>query len=351
MIGPRISGEPRSVALAKSRGCVLRGSRGVPTDDRASREIGLQPATAAIWVASLSRVLVARVIQLAFLIAATMGTAILSNAIQAEDDAGQLSFNRDIRPILSENCMICHGPDPATREADLRLDNERSAHDYVLIPGEPEESELFRRITTDDKDELMPPVDSGRSLSQQEIELLRRWIEQGGQYQQHWSFITPVDLPLPNVPAQSRVANEIDAFVFSRLASEDLEPSDLASKPTLLRRVSLDLTGLPPTLDELEDFMADESPQAYEKIVDRLLASSRYGEHMTRYWLDAARYADPMASLSILNGRCGDGATGSSQPSITTCLSISSRLNNSLATCFPTQHWSNRLPAASIATT
>lgn len=278
--------------LGKTFVRLFRDPRGVRRTDQAIRSVGFQPGCPTAQTGRLTCVVDLRVIHWAFLISATVATAIHSSSTQAQDTTGRLSFNRDIRPILSDNCMFCHGPDPATREADLRLDDEQAAHDYVLVPGEPDESELFRRITSKDINERMPPVDSGRSLSEQQIELLRRWIEQGGHYQQHWSFIAPVRPLPPMVPVQDRVSNEIDTFVLSRLATEDLEPSNPANKPTLLRRVSLDLTGLPPTLDELDEFLADESDQAYERVVDRLLASPRYGEHMARYWLDAARYAD-----------------------------------------------------------
>jgi len=219
-------------------------------------------------------------------------TLLLSTTLFADDSHSTVSFNRDVRPILSENCMFCHGPDEATREAGLRLDDEQMTHGKVLLPGQPDKSELFRRITSDDKDEVMPPRDSGRQLTQADIDVLRRWIKQGGLYEKHWSFIAPVRSELPEVSVSNHIENAIDAFVLSRLEAKQLKPSKRANKQTLLRRVTLDLTGLPPTLDELETFLADDSDDAYERVVDRLLNSPRYGEHMARYWLDAARYAD-----------------------------------------------------------
>ena len=229
--------------------------------------------------------------------AALLLVILLPTALLADDTAGAVSFNRDVRPILSDKCLNCHGPDSATREAELRLDDEqgvrKSRGDYhILVPGQPQQSELFRRIISSDEDEVMPPHDSGRTLSADEIELLRKWIEQGGKYQRHWSFISPVRAVAPDVTDHGRVINDIDAFVLSRLQRERLKPSVPADRPTLLRRVSLDLTGLPPTLTELEEFLNDSSEDAYERVVDRLLQSPQFGEQMTRHWLDAARYAD-----------------------------------------------------------
>ncbi len=212
--------------------------------------------------------------------------------------AAPISFNRDIRPILSNNCYQCHGPDSAARKAKLRLDREADSRAelkggaHAIVPGELAESELIYRITTDDADEKMPPADSHRHLTPKQVELLKQWVKEGGKYEGHWAFIPPTAAPLPKVKLKTWPRIGIDHFILARLEAEGLKPSPEANKATLLRRVSFDLTGLPPTLAELDTFLADKSPKAFEKVVDRLLASPRYGEHMARYWLDAARYAD-----------------------------------------------------------
>ena len=208
-----------------------------------------------------------------------------------------VEFNRDIRPILSEKCLHCHGPDPATREADLRLDDpadvRKPRDDYSIIDlKQPAESELLKRLLTTDADLKMPPADSGKEISPQEIALIQRWVAQGAEYQQHWSFLPPRRPELPAVNNQNWSKAPLDRFVLSRLEGAGLKPSPRADKATLCRRLSFDLTGLPPTLAELDVFLNDSSPDAYEKLIDRLLASPRYGEHRARYWLDAARYAD-----------------------------------------------------------
>ncbi len=220
---------------------------------------------------------------------------------QAEPKKGKptkrIEFNRDIRPILSEKCLHCHGPDPATREAELRLDDQRDVlkrrDDYHIIDlKQPGQSELLKRILTTDSADKMPPEDSGKELSRQEMDLIERWIEQGAPYQKHWSFITPRRSELPTVKNKSWSKSPLDHFILARLEQEKLSPAPQAEKTTLCRRLFLDLTGLPPTLKELDLFLKDESPKAIEKLVDRLLNPPHYGEHMARYWLDAARYAD-----------------------------------------------------------
>lgn len=209
----------------------------------------------------------------------------------------RLSFNRDIRPILSDACFQCHGPDAKQRKGDLRLDNEsqvfekRDGH-HGLVPGDPAKSELFRRLTATDDGERMPPSSSGKKLSPQQIETIRRWIVQGARWESHWALITPVRPKLPSVKQHDWPRNAIDHFVLARLEKEGLKPSSAAPRATLLRRVSLDLTGVPPSVDEIESFLSDNSPDAYQKVVDRLLASPRFGERFARPWLDAARYAD-----------------------------------------------------------
>ncbi|WP_184677070.1 DUF1553 domain-containing protein [Algisphaera agarilytica] len=210
---------------------------------------------------------------------------------------GQVRFNRDIRPLISDNCFHCHGPDSGTREAGLRLDtHEDLLRDlggrFAVVPGKPEQSELYKRIIATDADEIMPPPKSHKHLNAEQIDLFRRWIEEGAQWEDHWSF-EPVEQPLlPDVSRPEWVENPIDAFILSRLDSEGLSPNDHVDRYTLVRRVSFDLRGLPPTPEEIAAFVGDESEDAYEKMVDRFLASPKYGEHRARYWLDAARYAD-----------------------------------------------------------
>ena len=215
----------------------------------------------------------------------------------ANDDSVQ--FNRDIRSILSDNCFQCHGPDASQRKAGLRLDTEKGAFqnkDGVrpFVSGRPDESEVYRRITTDDPDSVMPPAESGRILTGSEKTLIRRWIKQGAQWQKHWAFIKPehVALPLDQAHDLGQPLNAIDYFILAKLHTEELAPSPEAAKHTLIRRASLDLTGLPPTSNEMKAYVNDTRPRAYEQMIDRLLASPRYGEHMAQSWLDAARYAD-----------------------------------------------------------
>jgi len=214
------------------------------------------------------------------------------------EDAQPVDFGRDIRPILSDTCFTCHGPDENARDSALRLDTKEGAFADLggyraIVPGDAEASELLFRITTDDASLRMPPPEAGRTLSDEQIGLLRRWIEQGAPWQEHWSFIPPKPPERPALKRHNRWAgNPIDRFIAARLEAENLSPSPEAGKETLIRRVTFDLTGLPPTLEEVEAFLADDSPQAYERLVDRLLSSPRYGEHMAARWLDAARYSD-----------------------------------------------------------
>ncbi len=223
---------------------------------------------------------------------------VASAAASAQAAEAPVDYNRDIRPILSDRCYNCHGPDEQTREAGLRLDLPETAYaeadsgSHAIVPGKPEESELLARVTSSDSYMRMPPEDSGvEPLSAEQIELLRRWIADGAEFRPHWSFVPPTR-PTPPETKSAWGGNEIDAFVLARLEEAGLVPSPEADKATLLRRVTYDLTGLPPTLAEIEAFLADDSADAYEKVVDRLLASPHYGEHMARDWLDAARYGD-----------------------------------------------------------
>ena len=205
----------------------------------------------------------------------------------------RLTFNRDIRPIFSNACFACHGFDAKERKANLRLDTAEGARADLggyaaIVAGDPGKSEVWLRILSEDEDEVMPPPEHHKPLTSTEKETIRRWIEQGAEYQQHWSFVAPekADLPLPGV------ANPIDYFLQHRIQKEGWSVAGEASKETLIRRVTLDLTGLPPTPAEIETFLSDSSPRAYETLVDGLLSRVTYGEHMARYWLDLARYAD-----------------------------------------------------------
>ena len=224
-----------------------------------------------------------------------LAASILGNAATP----GTVDFNRDIQPILSENCYHCHGPDGHARKADLRLDRKEGTYGKnedgraIVAPGKPDDSELISRIFSTDKDEVMPSPKSNRKLTEAQKVLLKKWVEQGAPWAEHWAFIAPKksEVPKPDA-ALGTVRNVIDAFVLDRLAPEKLRQAPEADKARLLRRVTLDLTGLPPTPQELDAFLADASPDAYEKAVDRLLTSPRYGERMVWEWLDAARYAD-----------------------------------------------------------
>jgi len=211
-----------------------------------------------------------------------------SSAIAADG----IGFNRDIRPILAKNCFACHGQDAGSREADLRLDDRTTAIESGAIePGKIAQSELIARIESTDSDTIMPPPDSGHKLTAEEIKLLSAWIAQGARYEKHWSFEPPVKVKPPTTVADWS-SLPIDRFILNRLEAAGLTPNDEAERLQLLRRLSLSLTGLPPTIEEAEAFLADQSPQAYENVVDRLLASDAYGEHWARLWLDLARYAD-----------------------------------------------------------
>ncbi|MGH7135777.1 MAG: DUF1549 domain-containing protein, partial [Pirellulales bacterium] len=213
------------------------------------------------------------------------------------DVSAQVRFNRDIRPIMSDTCFKCHGP--ATRKAGLRLDLREEAIKPAesgatpIVPGKPDQSEAVRRVFAADEDEVMPPPEAHKALTAEQKETFKRWVEQGAVYEKHWSFQPPVKPPVPRIDDPvSGVRNPIDAFIAERLRREGLTLSPEADRETLARRVSFALSGLPPTLDELDRFLADTSPDAYETMVDRYLASPRFGEELARHWLDLARYAD-----------------------------------------------------------
>lgn len=204
-----------------------------------------------------------------------------------------VDFNRDIRPILAENCFFCHGQDGTKRKAGLRLDQRTSAIEAdAIVPKDPAASELMKRIRSSDPKTLMPPAKSNRRLTDEQKDLLEQWIREGAPYANHWAFVAPQRPALPAVKRTDWVRTPIDAFVLATLEREKLAPSPEADRSTLIRRLSIDLTGLPPTPNEVDAFVADTDPQAYEKLVDRLLASQHYGERMALPWLDAARYAD-----------------------------------------------------------
>jgi mono/diheme cytochrome c family protein len=223
-------------------------------------------------------------------LAGAVGTAAAASA--------KVDFTRDVRPILASHCFKCHGPDEGTRKAGLRLDVRADAlkpakSDAVaIVPGQPDQSELVSRIFTADEDDLMPPPSTKHPLTAEQRELLKRWIKEGAEYQAHWAFVVPKQVALPKVREKNWPRNAIDHFVLARLEQEGIKPSLRADNYTLVRRLYLDLTGLPPTPAEADAFVNDVSPAAYERLVDRLLASPHYGERWARRWLDLARYAD-----------------------------------------------------------
>ncbi|HEX4608235.1 MAG TPA: DUF1549 domain-containing protein, partial [Urbifossiella sp.] len=209
--------------------------------------------------------------------------------------ADPVDFAKDIRPILAAQCYSCHGPDEKARKGDLRLDvRDDAVKAGALAPGKADASEVLKRITAADPGERMPPANSKKPpLTAQQIELLRRWVNEGAKYSEHWSFAKLARPPVPEVAGpKAEVRNEIDRFTIARLVKEGLSPSRPTDKTTLIRRLSLDLTGLPPTPEEVRAFVTDAAPDAYEKLVDRLLASPHYGERMAVFWLDLVRYAD-----------------------------------------------------------
>lgn len=220
-----------------------------------------------------------------------------------------VSFNFHIRPILSDRCFKCHGPDEKKREAGLRFDTQEGAFaalydslpngsgigskpHYAIVPYHPEQSTLVQRIYSANPDSMMPAPDSHLTLSEFEKKLLKKWIGQGAKWEKHWAFIPPQKPDLPNVKNKKWARNEVDIFILQKQQEHGLEPSGEAEKERLLRRVSFDLTGLPPSPEMADRFLADNSPDAYEKVVDALLASPAYGERWAVYWLDLARYSD-----------------------------------------------------------
>ncbi|HEX3314770.1 MAG TPA: PSD1 and planctomycete cytochrome C domain-containing protein [Gemmataceae bacterium] len=228
------------------------------------------------------------------LVVAAVAFASLTGAL----GAAPIEFNRDVRPILSNNCFLCHGPDKTHRKAGLRLDTDTDVYAdrgegvRVLVPGRPMESDLYLRMTSHEPAKKMPPAKANKTVSPKELAVIKTWIEQGAKYQKHWSLIAPTRPELPAVKNEAWVRNPIDRFLLARLEKEGVAPAPEADRRTLLRRVSFDLTGLPPTPEEVDAFVADRSADAYEKVVRRLLASPHFGERMAMYWLDLVRFAD-----------------------------------------------------------
>lgn len=210
----------------------------------------------------------------------------------------RVDFSRDIRPLLSDRCFQCHGPDAAARQSGLRLDQREAATAELesgakaIVPGRPDESEMLARIDSEDDAMRMPPMDSGKTLSSIEREMLRKWIEAGAPFERHWAFTAPRRSEVPRVKARPFVQNPIDAFVLARLEAQGLEPSQAADPQDLVRRLYLDLIGLPPSTEEIDKFLGDPRPDAYERLVDELMQSPHYGERMAIEWLDGARFAD-----------------------------------------------------------
>ncbi len=229
-------------------------------------------------------------VTLVLLIGVPCGSALAGN------DAA-IRFNRDIRPIFTENCFACHGPDPGGRKEGLRFDRAEGffterKDGTPIVKGDPQKSLVFQRITSSDSDEIMPPAKTHKTLTAKEKDLIKRWIEQGAPWEPHWSWIVPVKATPPSVKNSAWVRNPIDQFILAKLEARGLTPAPEADRRTLIRRLTFDLIGLPPTPEEIAAFLGDRSDGAYERVVDRLLASPRYGEHHARYWLDGARYAD-----------------------------------------------------------
>ena len=207
--------------------------------------------------------------------------------------ADKIEYNRDVRPILAENCFACHGPDSAARKAELRLDlRDEAVKADAVVPGKPDDSSVVERVFATDPGEVMPPPQSHKKLTAAQKDTLKRWIAQGAEYQPHWSFIAAARPPVPAVQNAAWCRTPIDRFVLAALEKKGLTPAPEADRRTLARRLSLDLVGLPPEPADVEAFVADKSPDYYEKFVDKLMASPHWGEHRGRYWLDAARYAD-----------------------------------------------------------
>jgi mono/diheme cytochrome c family protein len=228
-----------------------------------------------------------------FLAALIFGLLPAATFCARADQTQELRYDRDIRPILSDNCFRCHGPEAKSRKAKLRLDvREVALEKEAFVPGKPDESEMIRRLMTANEDDHMPPPAMHKTVTPAQIDLLRRWIAAGAKYEPHWSYAPLVRPPLPIVSNAGWTQGAIDTFILARLEESNMTPSPPADRATLLRRLSLDLTGLPPTPEEVDQFVNDPSPDAYPKQVERLLASPHFGERMAVPWLDAVRFAD-----------------------------------------------------------
>ncbi len=229
--------------------------------------------------------------------------------------SAKVDYQADVRPLLSDKCFQCHGPDAATRTADLRLDRREGLFGHrpngtPVIPGDPESSLVFQRITHSQAALRMPPEYSHKSLEPTDIDTIRTWIEEGAEWTGHWAFEIPKRPELPAVGDADWVRNSIDRFVLARLEEEGLAPAPEADRRSLARRAALDITGLPPSPEIVDAFVDDDQPGAYQRYLDVLFAAKSYGEHRARYWLDAARYADTHGITSTTTARCGPTATG-----------------------------------------
>ena len=238
--------------------------------------------------------------------AVSVATVVLAAVfcISATHAADVPTYNRDVRPILSNKCFACHGPDSGNRAAELRLDTEEGAHEWAVVPGAADESEVLIRVTSDDPDLQMPPLEAKKPrLTEQEIDTLRRWIDAGAKYEPHWAYTAPVRSEPPAVKQGEWARNEIDRFILARLEADGITPSPEADRATLVRRLYFDLTGLPPTVAQIDEFLNDPAPDAYERLVDRLLASESYGERMASWWFDLVRYASTVGYHGDQNHR------------------------------------------------
>jgi hypothetical protein len=254
--------------------------------------------------------------------------------------AQTISFNRDVRPILSDKCFQCHGPDEETREADLRFDQKESAFESsAIVPGDVDASEMIVRIHEEDPDLRMPPEETAKPLTEDEIEILTRWIREGANWSEFWAYVPPRNHPTPRVENESWPRNWIDHFTLAAIEAANLKPAKQADKVTLLRRLHFDLTGLPPRAGQVKAFAGSDKDSAYEELVDRLLESKHFGERLAIYWLDLVRYADTV------------GYHGDQDHNISPYRDwvINSHANNSPATCWKTRRSSRKLLRATTA--
>src|SRR5262245_23078321 len=223
----------------------------------------------------------------------SLSTFLLAALPLAAADKAAVDYIRDVRPILANSCYACHGPDEKARKSKLRLDLRDEAVKKAIVPGKSGESPLIKRVSTDDNDEVMPPPHAKKpAITPDKADILKRWIDEGAKFDQHWAYVKPARPAIPEVKNKAWVRNAIDAFIAQGHERNGMSPAPEADKITLLRRLSFDLRGLPPKLVDVESFARDGSPEAYEKLVDRLLSSEHFGERLAVMWLDAVRYAD-----------------------------------------------------------